>query len=312
LEEQFKKREVFNFEGGKVEIVDVKPEHQKTEVPVMVIPGWAGTLDGYKDFILELAQEGREALGIGAMHGIEHKFTEDNFKNISDAILRHIAALNEVVEAKGIKEFDVAAHSMSAITAAFYAKLFPGKIRNFFPINPAGMMGKDSFWRMFRDFQKDAKAQEEESAKVGNLAQAKEMARGVSKAIRQHPIKIVREVFAMANMQIHDILKELHEQGVGIVVIHSADDRGFPMERIQETSMPEEEDVYIESPDASTEELAAILEEPGETTKISLMKGFISTKGLHARVCLDGKAIGKWVDHLLTALEKKKEKNGEI
>ncbi len=55
------------------------------------------------------------------------------------------------------------------------------------------------------------------------------------------------------------------------------------MERIQETSTSEKEDVYIESPDASTEELAVILEEPGETAKSPLMRGFISTKGLHTK-----------------------------
>ena len=73
-------------------------------------------------------------------------------------------------------------------------------------------------------------------------------------------------------------------------------------------SNPEYEEPTEESFEASTEELAEVMPDV-KTTK---MDGFISIQGKHAEIALDGSRMGRIVDQVLTALEKKKEKNEEI
>lgn len=40
FEDQFNKKELFGFWGGEIEVVDVTPENLKTNVPIIVAPGW--------------------------------------------------------------------------------------------------------------------------------------------------------------------------------------------------------------------------------------------------------------------------------
>ena len=57
---------------------------------------------------------------------------------------------------------------------------------------------------------------------MGNIVTSKSLA---------DPIRALKEVNAIAHTQMHDILKDLQETGIGIVVIHSVDDDAFPMEK---------------------------------------------------------------------------------
>ena len=170
LEQQFEDEEILEFAGGKVGVVDIKAEQQKTEVPVADMAGWAGTPEIYKNKILSLAEAGRRVISVDAPHGIEHELNSEDAKNMPDAILRKIAALYEVMEEKGIEKFDINAHSMGCIEAVLFAKLYPEKVRNIVLMNPAGMIGRDSFWRLAFDFLKDSAKQYPESFKKGKKA----------------------------------------------------------------------------------------------------------------------------------------------
>lgn len=76
-----------------------------------------------------------------------------------------------------------------------------------------------------------------------------------------------------SNSNIDELLPHLRDRGIGIVIIHHADDEAFPMERIQRVAKPEQlhgilavtglhDDLYVQ-PDkytAAAEEMLSALE----------------------------------------------------
>lgn len=304
IDAQFRNKEILEFAGGTIEAVDIKPEHQKTKIPVAVMPGWGGTPEIYKDNILALAEADRRVISVDAPHGIKHEIKGEDAKDMPDVILRKVAALAETLEEKGIEKIDMNSHSQGCIEAVLFAKLYPEKVRNIVLMNPAGMIGKDSFWRLAFDFLKDSAKQYPESFSKKRLKQAMEMGNIVTGNALANPVRALKEVNAIAHAQMHDILKELQKKGIGVIVIHSVDDEAFPMERVQKMSNPEYEEAVGESYQASTEGLAEVVPE----TKATKMDGFISIKGKHAEVALDGSRMGRITDQMLSALEKKQKK----
>ena len=97
------------------------------------------------------------------------------------------------------------------------------------------------------------------------------------KYLAKNPVRGIKEAVDSSNSQIHDVLRYLHEKGVGIVVIASVDDPVFPMERIQEIA------------------------------KSDMLDGFLSVRGGHA--LLDMHALA--AEQMLSALEKRQEKAKE-
>lgn len=73
LESQFGHPEIFYFPESqeKTEVYDIIPKKQKSEIPVLIFPGWAGTPQAYKENILTQASLGRRTISINAPHGIK-------------------------------------------------------------------------------------------------------------------------------------------------------------------------------------------------------------------------------------------------
>jgi len=122
LEEQFNNREAIEFPGGNVEVVDIDPETKKTEIPVLVAPGWTATAEVFKNNILTLAEAGRRTISISAPHGIE---TEE-IENFPEAELRKVAAVTEILEEKNIeKKYKI--DSTSEVT--YFTRVYSSKQR---------------------------------------------------------------------------------------------------------------------------------------------------------------------------------------
>ena len=99
-EQQFNDKETVKLYGGKVEIVDIKPEQQKSELPVVMFPGWRGTPEMYKNNILALAEAGRRTISVDAARIKGHNLEGDDTKEMGDTQLRKIAALKEILDKK--------------------------------------------------------------------------------------------------------------------------------------------------------------------------------------------------------------------
>jgi len=276
LEQQFKKKELLDLYGGQVEVVDVKPLQQKSEVPVIVAPGWGGTPKMYEKNILTLAEAGRRAISIDAPHGIDHELDGGEVNNIPDVELRKIAALINALEEKEIDQVDVIGHSEGAIYTVLAAKLYPEKFRNLILINPGGMIGEDNPVRLTVDFAKDAARQTIDSIRNPGMRKPLMTATGeLTKSAIVNPLKAFQEIKAISGSQIHELLKELKEKGIGVVIIHGVDDKVFPMDRVQEIA------------------------------KADQLDGFVSVKGTHGQLMLEAEKYTKAAESILTSLENK-------
>ena len=95
------------------------------------------------------------------------------------------------------------------------------------------------------------------------------------KYIVKNPGKSFQEAKAISVAEIHEVLKELHERGIGVAVIHGVDDPVFPMDKMQ------------------------------ETVKKDQIDGFYSVKGGHDEIWVHPEKYVALADQALDALEKK-------
>lgn len=269
IENQFNNPEKL---GQELEVFDIHPEKEKEKTPVVIAPGWNCNPEIFKDNILTMAKLGRRTVSINSPHGIK---TEKN-ENYPYVELKKVAALIETLKKKGIDKIDAVGHSEAGIYLSITATLYPEKFRNIVLVNPGGMIGKDNAGRLSIDFSKDIIEQIFKCVKDKDYIKPSLKAfweKG--KSIISDPIGAVKEVFAISSFQIHGLLKQLKSQGIGISIIHSVDDKAFPMNRIQEIAEADQLD------------------------------GFYSIKGTHNEFYLKPQEYTKLADQALTALAKK-------
>lgn len=274
LEEQYNNSETVELYGGKLHVVDVQPEQQKSEIPVFVAPGWAANAEVFKDNILGCATEGRRTLSLQNFHGIK----AENIDDYPNAELRKVAALIKTLDEKQIEKTDVIAHSEGALYTIIAAKLYPDRFRNIVLVAPAGMIGKDTVTRLGVGFSHDVTRQMVNGVIDGEIRRPMLRAfRESGKAVASGPLESVKQVFAIADAEIHNWLKELKDQGIGIAIIHGVDDKAFPMERMQAVAKSEQ------------------------------MHGFYSVKGGHNDIYLKPKEFTALAENALSGLENRKE-----
>ena len=143
---------LFTF-GGSVDVVVLEPEHAKTEVPLVLVPGWATTAEVHKRNAILFAEAGRRTIVISAPHGIPA--VPGEYENIPLAERRKAAAIEYALEAKLINKADVVTHSEAAIFVTIAALKQPERYRSITYVAPAGLIGEDRFWQLARRFNAD-------------------------------------------------------------------------------------------------------------------------------------------------------------
>ncbi|MFH1192401.1 MAG: alpha/beta fold hydrolase [bacterium] len=280
FEEQFKKKDIVEIDGKKIGVVDIKPQTPKTDVPVFICPGWAENSSVFKKNILTMAELGRETFFIDSAHGINIKETKENTDNFPEAELRKVEAFIKVLEEKNIDKIDAVAHSEGGIYLIIAAILYPEKFRNLVLVDPAGIIGKDSFIGLAKRFSADLINETKRGIKEPNIiGPIIKKTYEAAKAIIANPKRSMDEVFAIAKTQTEDLLKELKEKGIGISIIHAVDDKAFPIDNVQENITKDD------------------------------VNGFYSVKGTHNEIILNPEKYTKLVDFALTAMEEKDAKN---
>ena len=251
FDRQFQNVETFDVGTSQVEVVDVAPEVLKTEVPTLIAPGWGCSIDSYRETLRALNGLGRRALTLN--HPRYGNSGENEIHNVLGYPIDEIRkALNliGILNKKKIGKADVVAHSEGAINATIAALLYPEKFRNLALYAPAGLIGKDNFQRLLMDFsdnlarerlyQTDAdEITEEERMKI--VAIINETLAYFSK----NPVRGINEAIAISNTEIGEMLKILHDKGVGTFVISGVDDQVFPMNKIQGNSSQDFLDGFI-------------------------------------------------------------------
>ena len=280
------------YEGGVMDVVDVKPERPKTEVPTFWLRGWGTTLEVHEDNIINLAERGRRVLAVDAPHGIEsaniQESTTERGQEIHDIELRKVAALLKALDEKDIEQTDVVAHSEGAIYGVLAALLRPEKFRNMVLVDPAGMVGEDTKGRLVKGAALDiglqtARIYKKLLTREGFEAfkQSNTAAKALVEVFAQNPRHTIESIGVIAETQIHEILKTLKELGIKISIVHGVDDKFFPMEKVQ------------------------------QQTTTEMVDGFYSVKGTHNQLYLHPEQYTFLVDTALDALEALRKKERE-
>ena len=283
FEEQFAKREYFEVAGGTAEVVDITPEKIKDETPILLAPSWACNLEVYKRAMETLSERERRVISLdhprrgGEMDKRVSKETADQYPREE---LRKALNILDVMEQKGIPQVDAIAHSEGAINVTIAAILHPEKFRNIVYYAPAGLIGKDTFTRLMGGFLKQGERPAtfaDVPVTDGEKETAAAALASVKSYVAANPLRAVKEVLEISQSQIHDMIRYLHEQGIGIVVASGVDDPVFPMRKMQKIA------------------------------KLDSIDGFLSMRGGHGGLGdLPEEFMGK-VEDMLTALEQQRE-----
>lgn len=289
LAKQFEQTEKYEYGSTTIEAFDVQAEKLKTDTPIFFGTGWSASRGVYEASILGIAERGRRVLSLFAPHGID---TDPDFgtgdTTYAAAELHKAAAMLHTLEEKGVEQLDIVAHSESALWTLIVATMHPEKIRNIVLIDPAGLIDEDSTPRLATSFvldivqgalnkEKLPRPQVERSVQPGSPADLF----GALRNMAGDPMKSLKEVLAMRDADIRDILENLKSQGKHISIVQGARDAIFPMERMQKVVNTKQVD------------------------------GFYSVYGAHNEINSNPEAYIHVIDHALDALEKLSIKDKE-
>lgn len=250
FEAQFAQRQHFEVAGGTAEVVDITPEKLKDETPIFFAPAWACNIEVYKRAIETLSEQERRVVSLSHPRrggDLEARSSEEEMEKYPEEELRKAYNILEVLEEKGIDKVDVVAHSEGAINVTIAATLHPEKFRNIVYFAPAGLIGKDKFTRLMKGFaaqEKRAESMEDYPISAGE-EETKATAKKYGKPyFWNNPVRSIKEVLNVSNSQIHEMIRNLHEQGIGIIVISPMDDPVFPMAKMAEVAKIDTMDLF--------------------------------------------------------------------
>lgn len=291
LAKQFEQTEKYTYGSTTVEAFDIQPEKLKTETPVFFGTGWSASRGVYEANILGIADRGRRVISMFAPHGID---TEPDFgkgdNTYAAAELRKAAAMLRTLEEKWVEQMDIVAHSESALWTLIVATMHPEKIRNIVLVDPAGLIDDDTTGRLSVSFCLDIVqgALNKEKLPRPNIERFVQPGSpddlfGALKNMAGNPLHSLKEVLAMRDADIRDILENLKAQGKHISIVQGARDAIFPMERMQ------------------------------RVVNTKQIDGFYSVYGAHNEMNSNPQAYITVIDSALDALEElsNKDKNSE-
>mgnify|MGYP001616161816 CR=1 FL=1 len=232
FKQQFARKEVIQTSAGPTKIVDIRPVFQKDTVPILFAPGWGGTPQAYKECLKIIHDGNRRVLSVSHPRRGKSVAEETDFPM---AETRKVQSLISIIDQKNLGKVDVIAHSEGAIYTIIAAALYPEKFRNIVLVNPGGLIGQDKFdklvGRMLVSAVHDITQAMKNSREKGPLTNA---AKEIVKYFAKNPKRAIEELSAIAKSDILEMIKNLHDGGIGIAIVQGEDDPIFPISRIGE------------------------------------------------------------------------------
>ena len=154
FEEQFANTIKFEAFGAEIEAVDITPPNLKSEIPVLIAPGFGENQNTFKPLLKTLYNEGRRAITLShpRFGGNAEEFDESLVEKHGLEELRKAMNLIALMKNRGVERTDIVAMSEGAINGTIAAELEPNKFRNVLLVGPAGLIGKDNFPSLFARF----------------------------------------------------------------------------------------------------------------------------------------------------------------
>jgi len=229
FDEQFQAVETIKSRDGHIGVVEVIPANLPDgEVPIVLAGGWTEGSAALKDTMEELYERGRWVIAVDhPTHGNTVEARDDH----PEVKLFKAANYEDVLEAKGIEQADVIAHSAGAGDAVVWATLSE-RVRNMVLANPEGMISTDSFPLLIARFQ--PKMARSIGVSLVSKAARRALVSG-SKNVVGRPAKVKRawdEAVAISRANSKAAIASLRAAGHKIGVLQSNADPVFPAKRI--------------------------------------------------------------------------------
>ena len=306
FESQWAQLSQFEVNGKRIKVFDIKPEKQKTNIPTLVVPGWGATPNVFKENLRVLANSKRRSISVEAPHGIEHETqTPENMGEFADTEVRRIAAFMQALDAAGVEKANAIGHSQGGLDVVIAAEMYPERFENIVLVDPAGMIGSDRMRYLAARFTMDAIKGFARSLRDGTVGTQLKIGSELTKTLSPHPKQSFDQVRTFAAADILQHLENIKAHGIGIIIIHGADDGAFPMERAQQEIQKRiNEGVGKDSEQRSTERLEKITEK--------FLDGFVSVKGTHADFIVHAPEYTRIAEGALSALEQKKSNKEQV
>jgi pimeloyl-ACP methyl ester carboxylesterase len=253
FEKQFKNREPLDLFGTPFDVVDIRPEQLKTDVPVLIAPGWSETIDTFKESMMILASKGRRVICLEHPRiGNEMDHVDEDLKKLyPEEELRKALALLEVLEHKGIDKADILAHSEGGINTAIMSALAVERVNSVYFSDVGGLIGEDNYLQLSNRFNAKILGDIKDLLYSDDIARQSRiqgtLARGVE-YIFANPIRATKETSAIAQSQTEGIVNFLHEMGVPVAVSCREDDPVFPIDRVKKILEGVSVDKFITMP----------------------------------------------------------------
>jgi pimeloyl-ACP methyl ester carboxylesterase len=299
FEQQWQGAREIEVAAERVRVYDMQPKEAKTQTPTLVVPGWVTGPGVFKEHLRTLVESGRRAISVDAPHGVAHEIdSQQAFGEVANSELRRIAAFMGALDASGIEKTDAIGHSEGGFDVALAAAMYPERFGNIILVDPAGIIGSDSVASLAARFTWDQVKGIAGSLRDGTLSARIDLLNKGAPATLLHPVHSWREVRSLAAANILDLLTHIKSQGIGVVIIHGADDTAFPMERAQK-----EIQKTVVQQVGPREDMQTRNDERLEQITGQVLDGFISVKGGHADFIVHAPEYTRLAEGQLTALE---------
>lgn len=283
------------------DVYDITPEGEaKSLEPIVIGMGWGAIPESDKKGIKYWAEHGRRVIVPDTPHGI----SAENKNGFAKVEIEKMTALIETLRAKGIEikedgtasgKINLMGRSEGAIFSVLLAYLYPQLVKDLVLENPAGLTGKINpgifAMRWFRLMkQQIMKEYKETGVNPGDH---------MPEVFARNPAKMIESVMAISTGDVREMLKEIRENGIGVSVIATTDDKFFPIDKLAGT---------VET-DKQTGEENVVPELTADD-----VDGFYSLQGSHTSYFYEPEKFAMVVDQAFDALDAKRktrEKNRE-
>lgn len=236
FESQFNKKETVEFPGIGLKFIDILPTKDIDSVPIFFAPGWAMDKAMFKEVLHSFYRKNRRLLSLEHSTYVKNQTAKSELKNgIPSVGSRKAEEILAVITHSGVTRVDAVFYSDGGINGVLAATESPEKFRNIILVDPGGFILKDRTLKLagrfiMETFQWVKKVIFIPENRKGLFRIEKE----ITKYVTENPIRTIKEANAIAKEKVIEMARALHKKGIGMAIIHSADDRVFPMDKMLE------------------------------------------------------------------------------
>lgn len=222
------------FNWGNIDVVDIVPEGNVDECPILFAPGWSITIDTIQNTLTFLADYGKRIISLNhkRVGGVKRDSEE----------LRKASSILAILNRKNIELVDAVGYSEGCTNLLLAARLDPDKFRNIVLINPSGLVGKGKKMSIVKGFLVDLWGIKE--CKNGHKKRRKVFKESLKYTL-SNPIRSYQEVNEIAQIELVDLIKGISETGIRVSIIHNINDQTFDFAQVNET-LERAKNIHIE------------------------------------------------------------------